>query len=299
MTSPTEQRRAFDAAMDSYRSGDRATALGIFTRVTADNPAMSDAWLGRLACGDQELDTLAGAHENSRALYRETRRIGLKAGELHAVIVAPLYLTLPVWSRATLALAYASRAESDRLEAFWAQVMRLRDLLKFDFYFADSAAFRAHVAEEMSWHDDWESDVAAGGERIDAVLRVKRPTIAGPLLRPFFEAYQIVADALIDAPADISEKDLTAKALGLGQQYVAQGRVQSNESVSALLFTTARQVAADHHLLEPAADLEDRRTAFRNELRGILADMNTVDRYARKQFVARERSRRQLRERAV
>ena len=108
MTSPTEQRRAFDAAMDSYRSGDRATALGIFTRVTADNPAMSDAWLGRLACGDQELDTLAGAHENSRALYRETRRIGLKAGELHAVIVAPLYLTRPVWSRATLALAYAS-----------------------------------------------------------------------------------------------------------------------------------------------------------------------------------------------
>ena len=108
MTSPTEQRRAFDAAMDSYRSGDRATALGIFPRVTADNPAMSDAWLGRLACGDQELDPLAGAHENPRALYRETRRIGLKAGELHAVIVAPLYLTLPVWSRATLALAYAS-----------------------------------------------------------------------------------------------------------------------------------------------------------------------------------------------
>ena len=31
--------------------------------------------------------------------------------------------------------------------------MRLRDLLKFDFYFADSAAFREHVAEEMSWHD--------------------------------------------------------------------------------------------------------------------------------------------------
>ena len=61
--------------MDSYRSGPRATALGIFTRVTADNPAMSDAWLGRLACGDQELDTLVSAHGNSRALYRETRRI--------------------------------------------------------------------------------------------------------------------------------------------------------------------------------------------------------------------------------
>ena len=52
-----------------------------------------------------------------------------------------------------LALAYAARAEGDRLEAFWAQAMRLRDLLKFDFYFADSAAFREHIAEEMSWHE--------------------------------------------------------------------------------------------------------------------------------------------------
>ena len=33
------------------------------------------------------------------------------------------------------------------------QAMRLRDLLKFDFYFADSAAFREHLAEEMAWHD--------------------------------------------------------------------------------------------------------------------------------------------------
>ena len=46
--------------------------------------------------------------------------------------------------------------------------MRLRDLLKFDFYFADSAAFREHVAEEMAWHDDWEAHVAAGGDEIDA-----------------------------------------------------------------------------------------------------------------------------------
>ncbi len=69
--------------------------------------------------------------------------------------------------------------------------------------------------------------------------------------------------------------------------------------MSALLFATARQVAADQHLLEPAADLAERRTAFRDELRGILTDLDTVDRYARKQFIARERSRRELRSQAV
>lgn len=108
MTSPTEQRRAFDTAMDSYRTGDRDTALATFTRITAVNASMSDAWLGRLACGDQDLATLAGAHQHSRALYRETRRIGVRDGELHAQAPAPMYLTLPAWSRATLALAYAS-----------------------------------------------------------------------------------------------------------------------------------------------------------------------------------------------
>ena len=79
------------------------------------------------------------------------------------------------------------------------------------------------------------------------------------MLRPFFEAYEIVADVLRDAPAEIDEKELTKRALGVGRQYVAQNRVRSNESVSALLFATARQVVADQHLLEPAADLAERR----------------------------------------
>ena len=98
-----------------------------------------------------------------------------------------------------------------------------------------------------------------------------------------------------DADADLSEKDLTATALGLGQQYVAQGVVRSAESVSALLFTTARQVAVDQHLLEPAADLAGRRKAFRDELRGILDDMETVDAISRDQFFVRERNRRGMR----
>ena len=138
--------------------------------------------------------------------------------------------------------------------------MRLRDLLKFDFYFADSAAFREHVAEEMSWQEDWEAQVSTGD--IDVLLRARRPLIAGAMLRPFFEAYEIVADVLRDAPAEIDEKDLTKKALGVGRQYIAQNRVRSNEAVSALLFATARQVVADQNLLAPAADLAERRTGF-------------------------------------
>lgn len=191
-----------------------------------------------------------------------------------------------------LALVHAGRAETDRLTAFWTQVMRLRDLLKFDFYFADSAAFREHVAEELSWQDDWEAQVTAGEESVDALLQVKSPLLAAAMLRPFFEAYAIVADVLRDAPVDIDEKELTRRALGLGNQYVAQNRVRSNESVSALLFATARQVVADQQLLEPAPDLQERRHAFREELRAILRDMDKVERISLRQFRAREAARR-------
>jgi glycerol-3-phosphate O-acyltransferase len=190
-----------------------------------------------------------------------------------------------------LALAHARRdkhSQGDRIEAFWAQAMRLRDLLKFDFYFADSAAFRDNIAEEMAWHDDWEAHVTAGGDEIDATLFAKRPLMANAMLRVFFEAYAIVADVLRDAPAEVGQKELTELALGVGRQYVAQTRVRSSESVSMLLFATAYQVVVDQDLIAPAADLAERRTAFRQELRDILEDSDYVGRIGRDQFIARE-----------
>ena len=232
----------------------------------------------RVDSGREPVWYIAREDEHQAAFYRNTL--------IHAFLETSIV---------ELALVYAGRAEGDRLEAFWSQAMRLRALLKFDFYFADSAAFRDHIAEEMSWHEHWESHVAAGGDEIDTLLRAKRPLIAGAMLRPYFEAYEIVADVLRDALAKISEKDLTKQALGVGRQYVAQDRVRSNESVSALLFTTARQVAADQHLLEASADLDERRMAFLAELRGILGDMDNVEQFSREQFVEREVKRRRLR----
>ncbi len=188
-----------------------------------------------------------------------------------------------------LALVHAARApEGERFDAFWAQAFRLRDLLKFDFYFAPSATFRENIAEELEWNHDWESQLDAGPEAIDALLCAKRPLMSNAVLRPFFEAYEIVADVLCGAPAGIGDEELSTLALGVGKQYAAQGLVSSTESVSALLFKTARQVAAGENLLEPSPDLRERRRAFLHELRGIVADMEQIHQVSREQFYARE-----------
>jgi glycerol-3-phosphate O-acyltransferase len=232
----------------------------------------------RVDSGREPVWRIAPEKEHEAAFYRNT------------VIDAFLETSI-----VELALAYAARAEGDRLEAFWRQAMHLRDLLKFEFYFADSAAFREHIAEEMAWHEDWEAHVRAGGNDIETLLHAKRPLMSHAMLRPFLEAYEIVADVLRDAPAEISEKDLTKLALGVGKQYAAQGRVHSTESVSALLFATARQVAADQGLLQAAPDLAERRGAFLAELRAIQRDMDRVERVSFQQFAEREAQRRRHR----
>ncbi|HXS85268.1 MAG TPA: glycerol-3-phosphate 1-O-acyltransferase [Mycobacterium sp.] len=225
----------------------------------------------RVDSGREPVWRIAPEDEHTAAFYRNS--------VIHAFLETAIV---------ELALAHAGHVDGDRVEAFWTQAMRLRDLLKFDFYFADSAAFRQNIADEMSWHEDWEAHVAAGAAEIDAMLYAKRPLMAESMLRVFFEAYEIVADVLRDAPADIGAKELTQLALGVGKQYVAQRRVRSSEPVSTLLFDTARQVVADQDLLEPGPDLAERRAAFRRELQAILRDFDHVGQIARKQFVARE-----------
>jgi glycerol-3-phosphate O-acyltransferase len=225
----------------------------------------------RIDSGREPVWRIAPENEHTAAFYRNS--------VIHAFLETVIV---------ELALAHAGHADGDRLEAFWNQALRLRDLLKFDFYFADSASFRKNIAEEMAWHEDWEAHVAGGAAEIDAMLYAKRPLMSDAMLRVFFEAYEIVADVLRDAPADIGEKELTQLALGVGKQYVAQGRVRSSEPVSTLLFATARQVVADQDLLKPGPDLAERRLAFRRELQAILQDFDHVAQIARNQFVARE-----------
>jgi len=253
------------------------SALRLRTRegVRAAVDALSNGHpVTRVDSGREPVWYIAAEDEHAAAFYRNS--------VIHAFLETSIV---------ELALAHArhiTQASADRVAAFWDQAMRLRDLLKFDFYFADSAAFRANIAEEMAWHDDWEAQVAAGGEEIEAMLYAKRPLMSDAMLRVFFEAYEIVADVLRDAPADIGSKELTDLALGVGRQYVAQGRVRSSESVSTLLFATARQVVADQNLIAPAPDLAERRIAFRRELRDILRDFAYVGQIARNQFLARE-----------
>ena len=191
-----------------------------------------------------------------------------------------------------LAVLRARDAGADPVGAFWAEIARLRDLLKFEFYFKDRDEHRRQVHAEMDRHDPaWEERLRAGPMEADALLAQMRPLVSHVIVRPFVEAYRIVADVLAgdDVPtaADGSadREEVTRRALGLGRQYVAQRRLRSSESVSVLLFQTALQLADNRGLLGPGADVAARRAGFLAELRDLLRRLDEIEHLAIRRYI--------------
>jgi glycerol-3-phosphate O-acyltransferase len=190
-----------------------------------------------------------------------------------------------------LAVLRARDDSTDPVGAFWAEIAWLRDLLKFEFYFRDRDEFRRQVHEEMDRHDPaWEERLRSGPDEADALLSEMRPLVSQVIVRPFVQAYRLVADVLADDDTlAVGEQDDDAevikRALGLGHQYVAQGRLRSSESVSVLLFQTALQLAKNRGLFEPGSDLGKRRSGFLNELRDLLRRLDRIEDLAIRRYI--------------
>ena len=175
---------------------------------------------------------------------------------------------------------------SDPVGAFWDEIARLRDLLKFEFYFREREEHRRGIAAEMSRHEpSWESLLRSGPAAAGELLAGMRPLVSHVVVRPFVEAYRLVADVLVHDDTLFSDSEVVRRALGLGRQYVAQHRLRSSESVSALLFQTALQLARNRGLLEPGPDLAERRAAFLAELRDLVRRLDHIEDLAIRRYI--------------
>jgi glycerol-3-phosphate O-acyltransferase len=152
------------------------------------------------------------------------------------------------------------------LQVGWEEAKRMRDLLKFEFFFPGRQQFEEELRQELAilTDDDLERlTPAQAGE----LLRTSRPHLAHLVLRPFLDAYLVLADRLAERGDDaVDEDDLLAETLAVGEQWQLQKRVASAESVSLELYRTALALARHRGLLEAAPDLAARREAFAAEI---------------------------------
>lgn len=162
------------------------------------------------------------------------------------------------------------------VEVGWDEAKRIRDLLKFEFFFPGRAQFEQDLRTELR--------ILAGEDLLDLtparagdLLRRARPHLAHLVLRPFLDAYLVVADRLVEqGDALIEDEDLLADALAVGQQWQLQRKVESAESVSLELYRTALALARHRGLLDAGPELVTRREAFLVEIQDSLRRLSVI-----------------------
>lgn len=228
---------------------------------------------GVLTCyaeGSQPVWMIGENEHLSAAYYRNT--------------IIHFFVTGSICELAALAAVEAAPGLA-REEVFWSEVMALRDILKFEFFFATKDEFRERIDKTMADHSpDWKQQFAGDAEDARNVLRAIRPYNAHRVLRPFLEAYQVVGDVLALAPTDVdlSPDRIVSDAMALGKQYRLQRRIERAESVSKVLFQTALKLAVNRKLLSGGGeDLSLQREAFASELRTGVRRCEAIDALAR------------------
>jgi glycerol-3-phosphate O-acyltransferase len=157
----------------------------------------------------------------------------------------------------------------------WDEAMRLRDQLKFEFFFPDKLSYRAQLSAELERLDPrWET---ADGH---AVLARSQLLVASRVLRSFLDAQLVVAERLAARPANhpVAEDEFLGECSGVGRQMLLQGRLHGPESLSRELFSTALKLAANLDLIDPGrGELTQRRQAFAARLRDLVARVIKID----------------------
>ena len=114
-------------------------------------------------------------------------------------------------------------------------------------------------------------------DRARELLVSARPHLAHLVLRPFLDAYLVLADRLADlGDGPVDEDALLADSLAVGRQWALQRRVASEESVSLELFRTALAQARHKGLLEAGDGVGAAREAFAAELRDSVRRVNII-----------------------
>jgi len=173
-----------------------------------------------------------------------------------------------------VALARAAEVQSGAAnDIFWKEAERIRDLLKFEFFYAPLPQFRDEIRRELSdAQTGWEPVLAKGGAAADQMLAAMQPFVAHATLLHFVEAYSVVADLLADHPPSeaFDEKDCVTRSTKYARQLLLQRRILSRASISELLFRNAFKLMDNQGLVAPGDQgLAARRNAIALELRDL------------------------------
>ncbi|MFT5483641.1 MAG: glycerol-3-phosphate O-acyltransferase [Halieaceae bacterium] len=179
-----------------------------------------------------------------------------------------------------LALLQVAGLAGDAVDAFWLEADRLRDLFKFEFFYAPKEEFHQELKAEFDRYQvGWEDELAANSNYGRDLLLLMTPIVAHTTLLSFVEAYRVVADVLarLDASVGLEQKDCISQSLIYGKQAYLQRRISSEASIGKLLFENGYKLLTNMGLTEAGGpDVGERRKRAAQDFRELARQLERV-----------------------
>jgi glycerol-3-phosphate O-acyltransferase len=168
------------------------------------------------------------------------------------------------------------------------EALHLRGLLKFEFLFSGRAQFEKELVDEIrligTVEDPEDTTKTYRAADVRRLLDSADVLLAHLVLRPFLDAYHIVADRLAAYDDEsFDEEAFLVECLEVGKQWELQHRIANAESRSMELFKTALRLARHRELIDGSdrADIAKRRQQFADEIATATRRVNEVAEMAR------------------
>lgn len=140
---------------------------------------------------------------------------------------------------------------SDRILSFWTEIMRLRNLFKFEFFYTNKPKFSSEIEAELLLFDkNWRAIIGDPKGDINSLLSRQELFVSKGLLLIYLEAKKVVCHTLHswDLEDDFSEDEFIELCLFKGKELHWQNRISRLDSISKPFLISALRLAKNSKL---------------------------------------------------
>lgn len=155
----------------------------------------------------------------------------------------------------------AADPSDDRLVNFWKEIMRLRDLFKFEFFYSNKAQFSSEIEDEMARFDkSWRKILTDSKADVMQLLRKQEVFVSESVLLTYLEAYKTVCFALQqwDTEEEFDEDVFIHSCIVRGKELHWQGQIHRLDSISKPFLRNGYRLAATYDLLPKGKKLNQK-----------------------------------------
>jgi len=180
-----------------------------------------------------------------------------------------------------IALLRAAEAWPEDVEShFLSEAMRLRNLLKYEFFFARKDVFRDQLINELGFmSSSWKLIIREGGDAAISLLQRRHLLIGYGVLSPFIAAYRAVAGQVLSSKPGKScdESEFIDACRAAGRRSVSHHTAEQFAGASKTLLTNGILLAKNRGLFsDDDGQLMEKRKSFANELDVIAGELATI-----------------------